>query len=408
MAPSEQSILADTFPPEKRSQAFALYGVAVIIAPTIGPTLGGWLTDHFSWHWIFFINVPFGIMSLSLVQWLLVEPPALVEERRERLAQGLKVDWIGFVLVALWLGCQEIVLDKGQQDDWFASTLILSFTIVAALSVVLFIPWELSRRDPVVDVRLVFTRQFGTAFAVMVAVGAILFGSTQILPQMMQEAYGYTAYLSGLALMPGGLSMLVMMPLAGQVSNYIQAKYLIAAGMFVIALSMWHMTGLNGDISFWWLGWARIYQMVGLPFLFIPINNAAYAGLPPEKTNQASAQINMARNLGGSFGISIANTELARRGQFHHARLVDHVYPSSPAYHDTTSRVMDYFTAHGASAIQAKGLTLAWIGQTIAKQATLLAYIDVFWIAGIFAAILVPLILLFLRPVKDYQAPPVH
>ncbi len=211
--------------------------------------------------------------------------------------------------MALWLGCQEIVLDKGQQDDWFASTLILSFAVVAALSFLAFIPWELSRRDPVVDVRLVFSRQFGTAFAVMVAVGAILFGTTQILPQMMQEVYGYTAYLAGLALMPGGLSMLVMMPLAGQVANHIQAKYLIAAGMFVIALAMWHMTGLNGNVTFGWLSWARIYQMVGLPFLFIPINTAAYAGLAPQKTNQASAQINMARNLGGSFGISIANTD---------------------------------------------------------------------------------------------------
>ncbi|HZD90264.1 MAG TPA: DHA2 family efflux MFS transporter permease subunit [Pseudolabrys sp.] len=409
MAPSEQSILADTFPPEKRSQAFALYGIAVIIAPTIGPTLGGWLTDHFSWHWIFFINVPFGILSVSLVQWLLVEPPALEEERRARLARGVKVDWIGFLLVALWLGCQEIVLDKGQQDDWFASTLILSFTIVAALSFISFIPWELSRRDPIVDVRLVFTRQFGTAFAVMVAVGAILFGTTQILPQMMQESFSYTAYLSGLALMPGGLSMLVMMPLAGQVSNYIQAKYLIAGGMFIIALSMWHMTGLDANSSFGWLSWARVYQMIGLPFLFIPINNAAYAGLAPDKTNQASAQINMARNLGGSFGISIANTELARRSQFHHERLVSHVHPSSEAYRHTTNQVMHYFTTHGASAVQAKGLTMAWIGRTIARQASLLAYIDVFWIGGIFAVIMVPLILLFLRPVKDYQnRPPVH
>ncbi len=406
MAPSEQSILADTFPPEKRSQAFALYGIAVIIAPTIGPTLGGWLTDHFSWHWIFFINVPFGIMSVLLVQWLLVEPPALEEERRQRLAKGVKIDWIGFALVALWLGCQEIVLDKGQQDDWFASTLILSFTIVAVLSFVAFIPWELSRKDPIVDVRLVFTRQFGTAFAVMVAVGAILFGTTQILPQMTQEAYGYTAYLSGLVMMPGGLSMLIMMPLAGQVANYIQAKYLIAAGMFIIALAMWHMTGLDGNISFGWLSWARVYQMVGLPFLFIPINNAAYAGLPPEKTNQASAQINMARNLGGSFGISISNTELARRSQFHHARLVDHVYASSHTYQNTTNQAMHYFTAHGASPVQAKGMTMAWLGQTIAHQATLLAYIDVFWIAGVFALFLVPLILIFLRPVKNLDTPP--
>lgn len=408
MAPSEQSILADTFPPEKRSQAFALYGIAVIIAPTVGPTLGGWITDNFSWHWIFFINVPFGILSLSLVQWLLVEPPALEAERRERLKHGLKVDWIGFALVTLWLGCLEIVLSKGQRDDWFSSYFILSFTAISAVAFLLFVPWELSRRDPIVDVRLVLTRQFGTAFAVMLAVGAILFGSTQILPQMMQEAYGYTAYLSGLALMPGGLAMLVMMPLAGQIANHIQAKYLIAAGMFIIVLAMWHMTGLDGHVTFGWLASARIYQMIGLPFLFIPINTAAYAGLPPNKTNQASSLINVSRNLGGSFGISLANMELARRGQFHHLRLAERVHPSSPVYHHTVQQVTRYFTAHGASAYNAREMAFAWIGQAVAKQSTLLAYIDVFWIAGAFAAIMVPLILVFLRPVKHYQAPPVH
>jgi DHA2 family multidrug resistance protein len=408
MAPSEQSILADTFPPEKRAQAFALYGIAVIIAPTVGPTLGGWITDNFSWHWIFFINVPFGILSLSLVQWLLVEPPALVEERRERLKHGLKVDWVGFALVVLWLGCLEIVLDKGQRDDWFSSTFILIFTAISAIAFVLFVPWELTRRDPIVDVRLVLTRQFGTAFAVMLAVGAILFGSTQILPQMMQQAYGYTAYLSGLALMPGGMAMLVMMPLAGQVANHVRAKYLIAGGMFIIFLAMWHMTGLDGHVTFGWLASARIYQMVGLPFLFIPINTAAYAGLPPQKTNQASALINVSRNLGGSFGISLANTELARRTQFHHARLAEQIYPASRAYHHTSQQVAHYFAVHGVSAYNAREMALAWIGQTVEKQSTLLAYIDVFWIAGMFAAMMVPLILVFLRPEKDYETRPVH
>jgi MFS transporter, DHA2 family, multidrug resistance protein len=408
MAPSEQSILADTFPPEKRAQAFALYGIAVIIAPTIGPTLGGWITDNFSWHWIFFINVPFGILSLSLVQWLLVEPAALVEERRERLKHGLKVDWIGFALVAVWLGCLEIVLDKGQREDWFSSHFIIAFTAISTVAFLLFVPWELSRRDPVVDVRLVLTRQFGTAFAIMLGVGAILFGSTQILPQMMQEAYGYTAYLSGLTLMPGGLAMLVMMPLAGQITNLVQAKYLIAIGMFIIALAMWHMTGLDSHVTFGWLAEARIYQMIGLPFLFIPINTAAYAGLPPNKTNQASSLINVSRNLGGSFGISLANTELARRTQVHHLHLAEHVHASSPVYHRTVEQVTHYFATHGASAYGAREMAMAWIGRTVAQQSTLLAYIDVFWIAGAFAAIMVPLILVLLRPVKHYQAPPVH
>jgi MFS family permease len=218
MAPSEQAIIADTFSPAKRSAAFALYGVAVIVAPTVGPTIGGWITDNYSWHWIFFINAPIGVISLFLVQWLVVEPPVLEKERAERLSNGLKVDWLGFVLVALFLGCLEIVLDKGQEDDWFQSGFIASFAAISAIAFMVFVPWELSRRDPIVDIRLLGQRQFATAFLVMMAVGAVLFGSTQLLPQLLQSIFGYTATISGLALMPGGLAMLLLMPVAGRQS----------------------------------------------------------------------------------------------------------------------------------------------------------------------------------------------
>ncbi len=408
MAPSEQSILADTFPPNKRAQAFALYGIAVIIAPTIGPTLGGWITDNYSWHWIFFINIPFGILSVTLVQWLLVEPEALERERMERLRHGLHVDWIGFILVTVMLGFLEIVLDRGQQDDWFASNFILSFSLISAFSLVLFLPWEMTRRDPIVDVRLLFRRQFGTSFLVMLAVGAILFGSTQILPQLMQTGFGYTAYLSGLALMPGGLAMLFVMPMAGQITNWIQPKYLIGFGLFVIALAMWHMTSLDANVGFGWFAWARVYQMIGLPFLFIPINTAAYADLPPDKTNQASSLINVARNLGGSFGISLANTEIAQQTQVNHANLSAHVVPTSHAYQQTVREAAAYFAAHGETAYHAQQLALGWIAKTVQQQATMIAYMDVFWIAALFSACIIPLVLFLLRPVDVHSAPAVH
>ncbi len=408
MAPSEQSILADTFPPAKRAQAFALYGIAVIIAPTVGPTLGGWITDNYSWHWIFFINIPFGILSLSLVQWLLVEPEALERERRERLRHGLRVDWIGFLLVTAMLGFLEIVLDRGQQDDWFASNFILTFALISAVSFVLFVPWEATRADPIVDVRLLLHRQFGTAFLVMLAVGAILFGSTQILPQLMQTGFGYTAYLSGLALMPGGIAMLVLMPIAGQITNWVQPKYLIAFGLAAIALAMWHMTSLNAGVDFSYFASARVYQMIGLPFLFIPINTAAYADLPPEKTGQASSLINVARNLGGSFGISLANTEIAQKTQVNHANLAAHVVPTAHAYQETVERLAHYFTALGEPAYRAQHLAVAWIAQAVERQATLLAYVDIFWLAGAFAALMVPLALVLLRRVDTTAAPAAH
>lgn len=409
MAPSEQAILADTFRPDQRAQAFALYGIAVIIAPTVGPTLGGWLTDNYSWHWIFFINIPFGILSLSLVQWLLVEPEALEAERWALLRKGLKIDYVGFVLVALWLGCLEIVLDEGQLKDWFSSGFILTFTVISVASLVALVPWEMSRDDPVLDVRLVFGRQFGTSFAVMMAVGAVLFASTQILPQLLQEAFGYTAYLSGLSMMPGGIAMLIVMPIAGQITNLVQPKYLIAFGLAVIAVAMWHMTSLVPDATFHFFEWARVFQMIGLPFLFIPINTVAYSGLPPEKTNNASALINMARNLGGSFGISLANTEVARRSQFHHERLAENVTPTSDAYHHALNQAIAFFEAQGANAAHARDLAFAWIAQTVGGQSVLLAYIDVFWVSAVFAAAMVPLVLLLLKRV-DMTAgrPAVH
>ena len=323
MPTSEQAILADTFPPRQRGQAFALYGVAVIVAPTIGPTLGGWITDTFSWHWIFFINVPIGLVSLALVHWLVDEPEVLERERAERLAGGLKVDWVGFALIAATLGCLEVVLDRGQIDDWFRSGTIVTFSVLAAVSFIAFIPWEINQDEPIVEIRLLLRRQFGMSFSVMLLIGAILFGSNQIMPQLLQTTFPYTAMLSGLAMMPGGFAMLVVMPIAGQVTGRFQPKYLMVLGLLGIALSMWYSTSLTPDASFDYFAWVRVYQTVALPFLFIPINTVAYDGLPPNKTNQASALMNVARNLGGSIGISLANVILTQRTQFHQSRLAE-------------------------------------------------------------------------------------
>jgi DHA2 family multidrug resistance protein len=300
------------------------------------------------------------------------------------------------------------VLDRGQEDDWFGSGFIVTFTLISAVSFALFLPWEWTRKDPVVDVRLLFTRQFGTAFLVMLAVGAILFGSTQILPQLLQTSFDYSAYLAGLALMPGGIAMLLMMPVSGALSNWVQPKYLIAAGMAMIAFAMWHMTSLNADAGFSFFAWSRVLQMVGLPLLFIPINTAAYADLPPRKTNQASALINVARNLGGSIGISLANTEIAQQSQVHQTYLVAHVAPSSSAYQETVRQVTAYFVDHGQPAARAAQMAISWIGQMVAQQATLLAYIDVFWLAAAFTALMIPLALLLLRRVDPDAAPAAH
>ncbi|HEX4409340.1 MAG TPA: DHA2 family efflux MFS transporter permease subunit [Xanthobacteraceae bacterium] len=403
MPTSEQAILADTFPPEKRGQAFALYGIAVIVAPTVGPTVGGWITDNFSWHWIFFINVPIGIVSLALVHWLVEEPEVLERERAERLAQGLKVDWAGFLLIALTLGCLEVVLDRGEIDDWFHSQTIVIFSVMAAITFLIFVPWELMHEDPIVELRLLMHRQFGFAFFVMLMVGAILFGSNQIMPQLLQTSFPYTAMLSGLAMMPGGIAMLVIMPIAGIVTGKFQPKYLMAIGLSGIALSMWYSTSLTPDASFSYFGWIRVFQMVGLPFMFIPINTVAYDGLQPSQTNQASALMNVARNLGGSIGISLANVTLTQRTQFHQSRLAENTAPSSPAFNSTLQNMTRYFTQHGSTAADAKSQAMGLIGSIIHTQATILAYIDVFYVCSIAAAVMVPLVLVLVRHVQLHR-----
>jgi DHA2 family multidrug resistance protein len=403
MAPSEQSILADTFPPDKRAQGFAVYGIAVIVAPTIGPALGGWITDNYSWNWIFFINVPMGILSLILVQWLVVEPPALIKEREERLRGKLNIDWQGFLFVALALGCLEIVLDKGEREDWFQSNFIIFFTFLSAAGFAAFFPWELSRKDPVVDVRLLFRRQFGMSFLMMSALGAVLFSTIQLIPQLLQTSYQYTAMLSGLVLMPGGAVMLLMMIVSGRFSGKIQPKYLMAFAMAVVAASMWHSTSISPDANFGFFAWLRIFQMVALPFLFVPISTISYSDVPPDKTNEASSLINVARNLGGSIGVSAANSILAERTQFHQSRLVEHFYPSSPYFQQALQRATEFFGQH-LSATDAQKRAFASLGQQVQQQATLLAYIDVFWVFAIFTGFMA-VFALFLRKTKSAPNP---
>jgi DHA2 family multidrug resistance protein len=408
MAPLAQSILADSFPPEKRGQAFALYGVAIVVAPVVGPTLGGWLSDTYSWHWCFLINAPVGVVALVLIHLLVQDPPAAVEERRRLRREGVRFDLVGFLLVATFLGSLEVVLDEGQRKDWFGSNLIVTFAAIMAVAFVAMIPWELNHRNPVVDLRLLGRRQFGSCFLVMMATGAILIATTQFLPQLLQDYFGYTATWAGLALSPGGVVTCLMMFVIGRVSGFVQPKYLIAAGATIIAFAMIDLTNLYGDLNFGFFVWSRIYIGIGLPMIFLSITAASYEGIPREQTDQASALINVARNVGGSVGVSLAQNVLAYRQQFHQSRLVEHVVPSEPAYQQTLRAATEYFAAHGASTADAQNQAIAWIGQQVLTQASFLAYIDVFWTLALVSVSAVPLAMI-LKPVRrGGDRPPGH
>jgi DHA2 family multidrug resistance protein len=398
MVPVSQSILADSFPPEKRGQGFALFGVAVVVAPVVGPVLGGWLADNLTWRWCFMINGPVGLATIALIAMLFHESAAAIEERRRARKEG-RFDIVGFALIATFLGALEIMLDRGQEDDWFGSSFIVWTAVVCALAFVLSIPWEATRRDPMIDVRMLATRQFGACFVVMLAIGAILYATTQFLPLLTQTEFGYTAFWAGLVLSPGGLVTMAMMFVVGGLSNRIQPKYLIMAGAAFTALSMYELANVYGDVGFWFFARTRMVLGLGLPLIFLPIIAASYDGIPPGRTDMASALINAARNTGGSMGVSLASNVLVQREQFHQSRLVELAAPSTPQYRDALHQATQYFLAQGSSLAKAQSQAFAWIGQQVQTQAAFLAYVDVFWVLMLLALAAIPLAL-SLRKVK--------
>lgn len=408
MVPVSQSILAESFPPEKRGQGFALFGVAVVVAPVVGPTLGGWLSDNYSWHWCFLINGPVGVITIALIALILHEPRAASGDRPRLKARGAGFDFVGFLLVATFLGALEVVLDRGLIDDWFDSRFIVAATAACALAFVLMIPWEMSRRDPMIDIRMVATRQFGTCFVVMLVTGAILYATTNFLPQLVQQAFRYTATWSGLMLSPGGVVTMVMMFVVGPLSGKVQPRYLIAIGASVCALSMFSLTRVTPDLGFWFFAISRVILGVGLPLIFIPIMTASYDGLPPGKTDQASALINAARNTGGSIGISLASNVLSHREQFHQSRLVEHVLPSSLQYQETLHQAAGYFAAHGSATGEAQSQAFAWVGRQVQTQAALLAYVDVFRVLMLISLAAIPLALMLHKVKLVGRAPAGH
>jgi MFS transporter, DHA2 family, multidrug resistance protein len=390
LQPSEQAILADTFPPAKRGMAFAVYGIAVVTAPAIGPTLGGWITDNFTWRWIFFINIPVGIISILLTSRLIQDPPYF---RRRKLSET-KIDYIGLGFVALGLGTLQVVLDKGQRDDWFESHFIVLFSIIAAAALIFVIFWEWHQKDPIIDLHLFRDRTFGVSNLLMFMLGFALLGSTLLLPLFMQTLLGYTAERAGLALMPGGLTIMLLLPLVGFLLSRYSPRWLLVFGLVMLAASLFHMTGFNLDMDFRNAAVARVFQAAGMAFLFVPINTAAYAFLPREKNNAASGLMNLARNIGGSVGISVVTTMLDRRTQAHLSYLARRINASNLAFQTMLQGATQTMRAHGASGAYATQQAYALIQGTVQRQATMLAYIDNFWLLGIAIMLMIPTVFL--------------
>jgi DHA2 family multidrug resistance protein len=398
LAAVEQSMIVDTFSPQQRALAFAGYGIVVIAGPTIGPTLGGWLTDNYSWHWVFLINIPVGLLSLTLVHLFVDEPAAMTAQRKALTAKGIKFDFPGFALAALFLGALEVTLDRGQRLDWFSSPVIQTTTILAVLSLAAFIPWELSRKDPVVRIRMFGQRNFAVASVMLLLVGLLIFGTAQFIPQLLQQVIGYTATDAGLALTAGGAVTILFMPISGVLSSKVDPRLLVGFSLAMQGFAFWNYTHLDTQLSFGSVAAARAFQSFSLPFLFVPITSIAYVGLKPEQSNQASALMNVMRNLGGSIGISLVQTLTQQRQQFHQARYAETLNPLNPSFTHGLDVMTQQLTGAGQPSAAAPQQALGMVYNSLNTQAGMLSYIDAFQFLMVVTFCSLPLLLLMQKP----------
>ncbi len=399
LQPSEQAILADTFSVEKRGMAFAMYGMAVVAAPAIGPTLGGWITDNYSWHWIFFINLPVGLISLFLTHRVVEDPPWLKEEKKS----GIRIDYIGLALIVIGVACFQFVLDKGQEEDWFSSPLIVTTFSIGVPVLIAFFLWEWYHDHPIVDVRLLKNRNFGTAVFFSFVLGLVLFGTTVLIPQFLQTSLGYTAERAGMALSPGGLALMVMMPIAGFITTKagVDPRLLVSLGFLGMASTLHFMTIIYPGVDFKTIVLLRAIQVLPMPFIFIPISTLNYIGVPREKNNQVSGLSNFSRNIGGSIGTSLLSTFLSRQNQTHQNTFAAHTSHGDANFQAMLSGFKGMFMSQGFDPITAAHKATAMAYQMIQSQAAALSFKNSFWTMSLIVIFLVPLPFVMRRPPRN-------
>jgi DHA2 family multidrug resistance protein len=383
LQPMAQSILGDSFAPEKRGLAFSLYGITTICAPAIGPTLGGWITDNYSWRWIFYINVPVGILAIILVYQLIEDPPYIARLK----ARLSGFDFIGFSLLTLGVGALQIVLDKGQEDDWFGSHFITTLVVIATVGLVSLVIWEWFQKQPIVDVRLFKNFNVATTNLMFLMLGAALFSSTVLMPQLLQTLMGYTAQKAGMVLSAGALVVLVVLPMVGRLTTRFQARHIIAFGWIGLAIAM-YISSKQVDLlmSFRSATLLRVWQYIPVAFLFVPLTLAGYVGLAPEKTNAAAGLMNFFRNMGQSIGTSAVTTLIARRSQYHQSVLAG--FTGSVRFHAAITALTMRLTRAGVSAHTAQQQAMGRLYALVQSQAAVLSYVDVYWLLSMGSAIM--------------------
>jgi MFS transporter, DHA2 family, multidrug resistance protein len=369
-----QAIMADSFEPHKRGQAFALYGLVAVLAPSIGPTLGGWITDNYSWRWIFFINIPVGLLAFVLVTRLIEDPPWIKADR----SLLKNMDYLGLSFLSIAMGGMQIMLDKGEENDWFASGFIRFFAFLFVGGMIALVWWELRARKPIINLRLFRYKNFAICCFLMMLVGGVLNANTVLQPQFMQALLGYTATTAGMALTAGGIALVVVMPMAGWATGKISARTLAVCGFILFTFTFRYAAAVtNLQMSFSQASWLRVIQMLPLPFCFISITNAAYVGLPKEESNQVAGLINFARNIGGSVLIAITNAQVTSRAMWHQQHLQNFMQPGEPGYQSHLKALQGFLGGNFGGA-NGGGLALGSLYNQLNMQAQTQGYQDVY------------------------------
>ena len=387
LQPLAQAILLETFPQQKHGQAMAAFGIGILLAPILGPTLGGWITDNYSWRWIFYLNLPVGLLSLFMMNRFVYDPPYI------RRTQG-RIDLWGIGFLALGVGALQVVLDTGQRKDWFSSHYIRFFATLCVVGLVSLVIRELSTRKPVVDLRALADRSFSAGVFLISMLGFVLYSSLVLLPIYLQTLLGYPAYNAGLALSPRGIGSLATTPLAGYLTGKTDPRRLLAFGLVLGSLTMFDLSGLNLNAGYLDILWPQVFQGVALSFLFIPLMALSMSRISKENMGNATSLFNLMRNIGGSCGIAIMTTFLARRSQMHQNRLVANITAGDPKTRETLQQMQAWFQAHGADSYTAARKGLAAVYGMVQRQAAMLSFVEAFWVMGVMFLVMLPFIVL--------------
>jgi len=390
LIPMSQAIMMESFPPEEGGMAMAIFGIGAMFGPVVGPTLGGWITDNISWRWIFYINIPVGIIAVIMAKYFIFDPSYLKRQK-------VKIDYWGLTFLTLGIGSLQVVLDKGQQDDWFNSAFIITFSIVSVISLLLFIYVELKHDHPIVNLRLFKDAAFSAGNFIMFMVGFCLYGSVVMLPLFLQTLMGYSATMAGLVMAPGGIASVIVLPLAGAYTQKHDGRKLIFVGLLLGAVSLFMMRGFSLQASYWDFVWPRVMLGAALGMIFPPLSRATLANISRVEMGNATGIFNLLRNIGGSVGIAISATLLARLAQFYQANLAGHINPFNPVVQSRMESLQQAAIAKGADAVTAHGISLEILSRIVRKEAGMMAYNYIFWILGLAFLLIIPLLLLLRR-----------